>query len=80
MEDDDKDPQQGGGGAVGVRIFLKNCVAGGVDIRIRDLGSHSPHGQSPGEFTRPGGAAADREACAAEKLREVGIHLGGDDK
>ena len=59
-------PQQGGGGAAGVRIFLQSRGAGGVDIQLRDLGGHLPHENGPGGVPGPGGATADGAGPAAE--------------
>ena len=66
MEEDDKNPQQGGGGAAGVRIFLKSYGAGGAAIWRGDLGGNLLPGQIPGGVPGPGGAEADGEAPVAE--------------
>ena len=50
VEEYDMNPQQGGGGAAGVRIIFKSRGAGGADLWIRDLGGHPPHGKEPGGF------------------------------
>ena len=65
MKEDGNNTQQGGGGATGVQIFLKICGAGGVALRLGDLGGHPLHGHSPGVVPGSDGAAADGSAPAA---------------
>ena len=66
VEEDDNNPQQGGGRSAGVYIFIYSCGAGSVAIQLIDLGGHPLHGHIPGGFTGPCGAAADGAAPAAE--------------
>ena len=71
-------PQQGGGGAAGVRILFYGRGAGGAALWIGDLRGHPPHGQGPGGGLGPGGEAADGTAPAEDTGLDVDIHLGGD--
>ena len=66
VEEDDKNPQQGGGGAAGVHIFLQSCGAGSVALRLVELGAYPPHGKGLGGVPGPGDATADGRAPAAE--------------
>ena len=66
MEENDEDPEQGGGEAAGVRLFLQSLRPVDVALRCRDVGGYLPHGMGPGGFPRPGGAATDGAAPAAE--------------
>ena len=50
LEEDDKDLKQGGGEAVGVRIFIMSCHPVGVDIWCRYVGGYPPYGTVPGGF------------------------------
>ena len=49
LEEDVAHPQQGRGGATGVRILFTCYDTGGTTIQIGYLGGHPPHGQGPGE-------------------------------
>ena len=66
MEEYDKNPQQGGGGAAGVWVLFLSRGTGGVALHIGDLGGHPLHGKVSGGVSVPGGETADREALAAE--------------
>ena len=48
LEEDVAHPQQGGGGAAGVRLLLKCCVTGSTDLQIEYLVRNPPHGQGLG--------------------------------
>ena len=54
VEEDHKNPHQGGVGAAGVWIILLNHGTVSVDIRLGDLGGHPPYGKVPegGSSTR----------------------------
>ena len=78
LEEDVAHPQQGGGGAAGVRIIFQGCGAGGTVIQIGDLGGQPLHGKGPGGVSDPGGGTTDGTAPAEDTGREVEIHLGGD--
>ena len=80
MEEDGGDPEQGGGKAAGVRIFLQRKRPVSVAIWYRDVGGYPPHGTITGGFIGPGGAATYGAAPVAEARWEVGVHLGGGDK
>ena len=47
MEEDGKNPHQGGGGAAGVQVFLKIHDIGGVALCIGDLGGQPLNGKIP---------------------------------
>ena len=66
MEEDDNNPQQGGDGAVGVRIPFKSCGSGGVALRLGDLSSKPPHRKFPGGVLGPCGKTAGKEAPVEE--------------
>ena len=65
MEEGEYNPQQGGGGAAGVRIFLSSRGGVGVALWIGDLGGHPPHGKGPGGVPVPGGVNAGGVAPVA---------------
>ena len=64
MEEDDKNFQQGGGGAAGVWIIFKSRGADGVALRLGDLGGHTPYRKGPRDFTGAGGEMTDGAATA----------------
>ena len=76
MEEDDKNPQQGGGDTASVRIIFQSRGAGGAAIWITDLGGQPPHGKGPGGVSEPGGETSDRADPMEETRREVDIHIG----
>ena len=80
LEEDGKNPEQGGGKATGVRIFLQRRCTVGVAIWCRDVVGYSLYGTGPGGFPLLGGVATDGAAPAAEARREEGEHLGGGGK
>ena len=80
VEEDDKNPQQGGGRDAGVRIFLQSCHSVGAALWRGDMGSYPPNGLVPGWFPGLGVAAIDRPAPATAGGREVGVHLDGGGK
>ena len=47
VEEDDKDPHLGGGGAAGVNIYLKSCGSVGTALRRGNMGGQPPHGKDP---------------------------------
>ena len=53
LEEDDTNPHQGGGGAVGVQLLFKGRGAGGAALRIRYLSDHPLYGKGPGEGFSP---------------------------
>ena len=71
-----KDPEQGGGEAAGVQIFLQIRRPVGVYLQCGDVGGYSPHGKGPGRFTITGDVVTDRAAVTAEVGRDMGVHLG----
>ena len=58
----DADPQQGGGGAAGIRIFLLRHGPVGADFWCRNLGGNPLHGPGTGGVPGPGVLTVDREA------------------
>ena len=62
MEENGKNPEQGGGKAAGVRIFLQSHCPYGVALGKGDVGGYPLHGTGPGGFPRAGGAETDRAA------------------
>ena len=80
LEEDDEYPEQGGGEAAGVRIFLKIRRTVGVAIRCRDGGGYPPHMMGPWRFPGPGGTDTDMAAPTLEVRQEVGVHLSGGGK
>ena len=54
MEEDDYNTQQVGFGAVGIHILLLSRGTVSVDILLRDLGGHPPHGKVPRGVIGPG--------------------------
>ena len=48
----DADPQQGGGGAAGIRIFLLRHGPVGADFWCRNLGGNPLHGPGTGGGSR----------------------------
>ena len=80
VEEDDKDTQQGGVEAVGVRLFFQIRHSVGAALRCGDMGGYPPHGPVSGGFPGPGGVAIDEEDPAEASRREVGVHLGGGGK
>ena len=77
MAENAKDPEQGGGKAAGVQIFLQIRRPIGVALRCRDVGGYPMHGTGPGEFPRSSGAETDGAASMAEVRQKVGVYLGG---
>ena len=59
LEEDVTHPQQGGGGAAGIRIIFQGCGTGGTDIWVGDLGGHLQHVQGPGGVSEPGVKTTD---------------------
>ena len=80
VEEDDNDPYQGGGKAVGVWIFLQIRHSVNVAPWCGYVGGHPPQGADHEWFTGPGGAVTDRAAPVAAGRKEVGVHLGGGGK
>ena len=78
LKEDDAHPQQGGGGAAGVRHLFKCCGTGGTALQIEYLCGHLLHGQGPGGVSGPLGKTADRTAPAEDTEQEVEIHIGSD--
>ena len=76
LEENVKDPEQGGGEAAGVRIFLQIRHPVGVDFWCGDVGDYPPHGTGPGGIPISGGAATDGADATVEVGRKVGVHLG----
>ena len=76
LEENDEDPEQGGGEAAGVRIFLQSRRPVGVALWCVDMGGYPPRGTGLEGFPRPGGVATDREATMAEVGREIVVHPG----
>ena len=72
-----EDPEQEGGKAAGVHIFLQSHHPVSAAIQCGDVGGYSLHCMGPGGFPRPGGVATDGESAMAEVGRKVGVHLGG---
>ena len=77
LEEDGKDPEQGGGKAAGIRIFLQSCHTVSVAIWCRYVDGYSPHGTGPRGFPGPGGAETNGADPTVEDIWEVGVHLGG---
>ena len=77
LEENIEDPEQGGGEAAGLRIFLQNRRPVGVALRCGDVGGYPPHGMRPGGFLKPGGAATDWADAMEEVEWEMKIHLDG---
>ena len=69
LEDNDKDTEQGGGKAAGVRIFLQIRRTVLIYHWCRNAGGYPPPGTGPRGFPRPGGAATDRVDRTAEVMR-----------
>ena len=65
VEEDYKNPQQGGVGAAGVWIIFFSHGTVSVAIRLGDLGGHPPYGKVPGGVPVTGGDTDDVEATAA---------------
>ena len=80
MEEDDEEPEQGGGEAVGVHIFIQIRCTVCVDRWCQDVGGYPPYGTVTGGFPGPGGAEIDREDPMTEARWEVVVHLGGGGK
>ena len=80
LEEVEKDPDQGGSKATGVRIFPQSRRPVGVDLRCGDMGGYPQHGTGPGEFPGPYGAATDGADPVAEARRKVGLYIGGGGK
>ena len=59
LEENEEDPEQGGGETAGVQIFLQSRCPYGVDLGNRDVGGYPLYGTGPGGFPRTGGAATD---------------------
>ena len=50
LEENYEDPEQGGGEAAGVRIFIQSLRLVGVDFWCGDVGGYPPHGTGTGGF------------------------------
>ena len=61
-----KNPQQGGGGAVGVQFLFKSRDVGSAALHIGDLGGHPPHGKGHGGGSVLGIETPDGAAPAEE--------------
>ena len=79
VEEDDKDPQQGGGGAVCVRFVLGHYSVG-TAFRHGDMGSYPPYGPGHGGVPVPYVTIIDRADPTAAGRKELGIHLIGSSK
>ena len=55
LEENGKDPEQGGGKAAGVRIFLPKYCPYGLALGNGDVGSNPPYGTVSWGFPRLGG-------------------------
>ena len=73
MEENDKDPEQEGGEATGVHIFLQIRCPVGFSLQCGDVGGYPPHGTVPEGFPRPGGAATDGVDDMAEVRWDMGV-------
>ena len=61
VEEDDKDPQQGGDRAAGVRVFLQSPCSVGAALWNEDMGGYPPYGPVLGGFPGPGGYGVSRK-------------------
>ena len=66
VEEDEANPQHGGGGAASVWIIFQRRGAGGAALWIGYLSGHPPHGKGSGGVSGPGGNTADGAATMAE--------------
>ena len=80
MEEDDKDPEQVGGEAAGVWLFLQSWRKFGVTLWCLFVGGYPTHGTGPGGFLGTGGAATYGEASTVEVGQYMVVHLGGGGK
>ena len=75
VEYNDEDPQQGGGGAMGVQLFFLSRCSVGTYFWRGDMGDYPTHGPGPGGVSGPGGATINRAVTAEAGRQETGIHL-----
>ena len=66
LEENDQDPEQGGGEAVVFQIFLQSCHPVGISLQCGEVGGYPLHGTGPGGFPIPGGAVNYGAAATAE--------------
>ena len=59
VEEEDKDPQQGGGEEACVQIFLQSRCSVDIALLCGDVGAYPPHGTGPRGVPGLGDAATD---------------------
>ena len=69
-------PQQGGGGAAGIRLIFQGRGTGGTALCIGNLGGHQMHGKGPGGVSDRCGDTADGTAPVEDNGWELEINLG----
>ena len=75
MEYNGEAPEQVGGEATGIRIFLQSRRPVIVALWCRDVGGYPPHVTGPGGFPIPCGVATDEASDTSEVVQEMGVHL-----
>ena len=80
LEENDKDPEQGGGKAADVWIFIQIRRPVGVALLCVYVSVYPRYGTGPESFPISDVAATDGVADMAEVRQYMGVHLGGGGK